>query len=345
MCCRPRLALASWAAVCALIVAPTLSQNAAANGGGGGDGGDQSSGACRTEQELAARCAEVTAECCDENSESCSSGMPTVSNPGCATVLFGVQRACSEFFGSGPALTVGAFRTIKQQLDDAAALCPALGSGQRGAHRSTGSPCEEVYCNRHGSCKKNDDGGFLVCQCAPGWTGDGCMRPQLHAVITVDAKASVPERRAAESLAAFLNRISGAASFEVWPADAAIKGTPQIAVGFGAAMLLGVHHAAVEGLGLEGVLATTDSSQGVPPGSAALTGGEGAPRGALYAVDEFLERLGVQFLDRLPGGTRLPAALPDALPLEVLDVTRWTQPLEVDRCVREHLANLDKRRA
>ena len=202
----------------------------------------------------------------------------------------------------------------------------------------TGPPCEEVHCNRHGSCKENDDGSFLVCQCVPGWTGDGCLRPQLPAVITVDAKASVPERRAADSLAAFLNRISGTASFRVRPADAAIKGTPQIAVGFGAAALLGVHRAAMESMGLEGVLATTSSSRGVPPGSAALTGGKGAPRGALYAVNEFLERLGVQFLDRLPGGTKLPAALPDDLP--AMDI-RFIPPLEYRQQYTFGLDNYD----
>jgi hypothetical protein len=57
-----------------------------------------------------------------------------------------------------------------------------------------------------------------------------------------------------------------------------------------------------------------------------LTGGDGAPRGALYAVDEFISGLGVLFLDRLPGGTKLPAAgLPSALP--ALD-RKFVPPLE-----------------
>jgi hypothetical protein len=205
-------------------------------------------------------------------------------------------------------------------------LAAAAGIYFHATEHARAPSCEDVHCNHHGSCKKSDDGSFLICECQPDWTGDGCtVRARLPPVITVDAKASISERHAADSLAAFLNRISGATSFVVQPADAVVKGTPQIAVGFGAATLLGVHLAALEGLGLEGLLATTNISEGVPSGSAALTGGNGAPRGALYAVNEFLERLGVHFLDRLPGGTKLPAVLPDVLP--ALDV-RFVPPLE-----------------
>eukprot|EP01047_Picozoa_sp_COSAG01_P013572 COSAG01_NODE_641_length_14573_cov_17.634637_5_plen_296_part_00 len=133
-------------------------------------------------------------------------------------------------------------------------------------------------------------------------------------LVTVGASASVPEQLAATELAGYLNNISASSSFVVQPATAARKATPQIAVGYDAAILLGVHPDELASLGLEGILASTNLSRGVPTGSAALTGSKGAPRGALYAVVELLEAMGVQFLDRLPGGTQLPASLPAALP-------------------------------
>jgi hypothetical protein len=46
--------------------------------------------------------------------------------------------------------------------------------------------------------------------------------------------------------------------------------------------------------------------------SLALSGGPGAPRGTLYAVNEFLEALGVQFL--AANVTVLPAVLPKSMP-------------------------------
>jgi hypothetical protein len=145
-------------------------------------------------------------------------------------------------------------------------------------------------------------------------------------LITVGASASVPEQRAAADLAGHLNKISASSTFTVQPATAARKSTPQIAVGYDAAILLGVHPEELASLGLEGILASTNLSRGIPAGSAALTGSKGAPRGALYAVVELLEAMGVRFLDRLPGGTQLPAALPAAL-LPTLDRS-FIPPLE-----------------
>ena len=66
---------------------------------------------------------------------------------------------------------------------------------------------------------------------------------------------------------------------------------------------------------------------GSPPGRClkrgVLTGGLAAPRGTLYAVNAFLEQLGVQFLAQ--DVTALPARLPSALP--PLDV-RYIPQLE-----------------
>jgi hypothetical protein len=150
--------------------------------------------------------------------------------------------------------------------------------------------------------------------------------PPIPTLITVAASATVVEQRAATELASYLNNISaGTPLFHVQPASTSNKATPQLAVGYDAAVLLGLPSGALAGLGMEGLLVSTNISQGIPAGSAVLTGGKDAPRGPLYAVVEFVEALGVRFLDRLPGGTTLPEALPASLP--ALD-TRFVPPLE-----------------
>ena len=136
----------------------------------------------------------------------------------------------------------------------------------------------------------------------------------MPTLITVGANASVPEQRAAQELASYLNNISATPGFRTQAASAATKATPQFAVGYDAALLVGVAPAVLAELGMEGLLVSTNASKGVPAGSIVLSGSNGAPRGALYAVVEFLQTLGVRFLDRLPGGTILPASLPTALP-------------------------------
>jgi hypothetical protein len=78
------------------------------------------------------------------------------------------------------------------------------------------------------------------------------------------------------------------------------------AVGYGAALQLGVSATALSGLGLEGFVASTGT--GVPAGSVVLTGGKGAPRGVLYATNNFTEAIGVQFLAQ--DTTVLPPSLP-----------------------------------
>lgn len=137
----------------------------------------------------------------------------------------------------------------------------------------------------------------------------------MPSLIAVAVNASLSEQRAAQELAVYLNNISATPRYHVTTASAATKATPQFAVGYGAAVQLGVRPAFVAELGLEGLFVSTNLSKGVPAGSIALTGSRGAPRGALYAVVEFLQALGVRFLDRLPGGTKLPAKLPSSLPM------------------------------
>lgn len=62
----------------------------------------------------------MTEECCNEESEDCSSGFPATCNEQCAALLLPMQAACEDFLGASP-LTVG----IKSNLDAAVATCPA----------------------------------------------------------------------------------------------------------------------------------------------------------------------------------------------------------------------------
>jgi hypothetical protein len=127
--------------------------------------------------------------------------------------------------------------------------------------------------------------------------GNSAAAP-IPSLITVAPSASVPEQRAAAELASYLNNISATPGFHVQPASAANKATPQLAVGYDAAVFVGVQPTLLDGLGMEGLFVSANLSKGIPAGSVALTGSKGAPRGALYAVVEFLEGLGVRFLDR-----------------------------------------------
>ena len=76
----------------------------------------------------------------------------------------------------------------------------------------------------------------------------------------------------------YLNNISlGAPKFRVHAAGDATMGVPQLAVGHGAAVILGVQPALLADLGNEGLFVSTNVSKGVPAGSVVLTGAYGAP--------------------------------------------------------------------
>ena len=134
--------------------------------------------------------------------------------------------------------------------------------------------------------------------------------PPIPLVVSCAANATAPERAAAEEMVGYLRSILGHAATvpPVLNATRDTAKTPQLAVGYGAARLLGVPAASLAGLGREGYILQSAAAGA----SLALSGGQGAPRGTLYAVNEFLEGIGVQFLTA--DATLLPAQLPPALP-------------------------------
>lgn len=137
------------------------------------------------------------------------------------------------------------------------------------------------------------------------------------AVITLAADATPPERHAASDLARILRQITnGQREFAVTAPSKQLLRKPQIAVGYSAALALGVPASAVSGLGLEGFVALSAGAPpvnfSIPTGSVCLTGGRGAPRGTLYATNFFLHKIGVRFLAQ--DTTVLPDRLPTVLP-------------------------------
>jgi hypothetical protein len=84
-----------------------------------------------------------------------------------------------------------------------------------------------------------------------------------------------------------------------------------IVVGHAAALLAGVPAAALDKLGRDGLRITVPSANNkLPPRTVSLSGGPGAPRGAMHAVYEFLEFQGLQFLAW--DATVMPAGAPNA---------------------------------
>ena len=95
---------------------------------------------------------DVASECCDEATESCSEGIPSSCNAGCASVLLPAQVACED---EGGYLKDPAMATLRGTFDDAAALCEqtcvdgdpelrcAIFSQYEALHRSVVMACGE----------------------------------------------------------------------------------------------------------------------------------------------------------------------------------------------------------
>ncbi|MHB9109366.1 MAG: DUF4838 domain-containing protein [Armatimonadota bacterium] len=131
-------------------------------------------------------------------------------------------------------------------------------------------------------------------------------------VITL-ASPTEQERTAAFELAAYLLEITGVAFPMAEQAQAG--GQPQIAVGYHAARGVGVSASTFNGLGEEGIIIRSNGQH------LALTGGEGAKRGTLYAVFTFLEEvLGCRWW------TPDAADIPRRETLDIPQVARWYVP-------------------
>jgi len=131
-------------------------------------------------------------------------------------------------------------------------------------------------------------------------------------VITLSSPTA-RERTAAEELADCLQQITDAEFPAIEQASAGVK--PQIAVGYHAARGIGLSVPTFNGLGEEGILIRSNGAH------LALTGGEGAKRGTLYAVFTFLEEvLGCRWW------TPKVADIPRREKLEIPPQSRWYAP-------------------
>lgn len=107
-------------------------------------------------------------------------------------------------------------------------------------------------------------------------------------------------------LVSTLKAIPGGSTATLVETNEASSGKPVIAIGFGSATASGMARGAASGLGKEGYVVTTAAIH--PSGSIVATGGDGAPRGTLYAVNAILHAIGVTVL------SQDTTVLPDALP-------------------------------
>eukprot|EP01047_Picozoa_sp_COSAG01_P043737 COSAG01_NODE_3904_length_5560_cov_7.746383_1_plen_950_part_00 len=73
---------------------------------------------CSSFSEFQNHAAAVTAECCDQPTEDCTGGYPSMCNRGCASVLLPVRDACDPWLRTMPSLSV-----LQNSLNSAAALC------------------------------------------------------------------------------------------------------------------------------------------------------------------------------------------------------------------------------
>jgi hypothetical protein len=112
-------------------------------------------------------------------------------------------------------------------------------------------------------------------------------------VIVLGAGATDGERYAADRLQSLLSQLPGASALPIVGSTA--PSSPQLAVGSAAALALLPAlrtNKTLDTLGPEGFALLTCASSW----SVAVTGGVGAPRGALYGVHRYLEELGFDFL-------------------------------------------------
>merc|ERR1712166_57397 len=157
----------------------------------------------------------------------------------------------------------------------------------------------------------------------------GAFGASAYPRVVLSPDASPVETFAASELSTYLDAMSK--SLEVSPL-AADAGT--IAVGYGAALELGIATSALQGLGNDSFLISSNHS-GIPRGSWVGSGGQHSARGTLFAVYELLRVLGCEFLAHdFSIAEELPTIPPTALP----QIDRTYQPLYEYRDNNEYVA-------
>jgi hypothetical protein len=113
--------------------------------------------------------------------------------------------------------------------------------------------------------------------------------------IQVASTASANELFAARELRAYLGNMSSSPVRLVVGDATAVRGGAVIAVGYDAAVSLGVAASALEGLKNDSYVISS-RKPGIPTGSFVITGGRASQRGTGFAIYDFLRDLGCSFL-------------------------------------------------
>jgi hypothetical protein len=111
---------------------------------------------CATSDDFIARASDITAECCDEPTEDCADGHPSICNAGCAAVLLPVRASCAAgFLSTGENL-----KPLRDALDVGAAACSCTSNDALELHRLA----VQTACCQKDACPDGD----LPTTCSPG---------------------------------------------------------------------------------------------------------------------------------------------------------------------------------
>jgi len=140
--------------------------------------------------------------------------------------------------------------------------------------------------------------------------------------------ASAPELTAARRLQRYLAQISG--GDVPLHRSGSSHGASHFAVGYFATLAAGVDVAALDGLGDDDFVVSSNRSAALRAGSVALSGRLDAPRGAIYAVFDYLRLLGCEWyaIDEVKVPSTLPSPLPmvdkvHRVPIRIRDTDQW----------------------
>ena len=113
---------------------------------------------------------------CDAEADAfCSGDSAPASCPCQKCIDSGNARALCESFGLDCSCATTCAHPCQTCLDAGStrAECESFSLDCTGCRKALS--CEQVHCNLHGECKKNDDGSFRTCFCDSGWAGDTCQ--------------------------------------------------------------------------------------------------------------------------------------------------------------------------
>jgi hypothetical protein len=200
---------------------------AVCHSGGGGAGSGGGGGGRRMLQEgpptgscgnIAMRAMGVTAECCDEPSESCANGMPATCNAGCAAVFVPFFEECATDLGPQAA-----------QFQQVLTLCGAGHAGGKGGGGGGGGGVGGGQSHWHG-------GQWLIPEIQTDATGLVCnwsTNPELRYIDAVLTALEAHDARLFDLETLFFTGCSMGSALTVWLAQCMHERSPEKVTAFG----------------------------------------------------------------------------------------------------------------